>query len=144
MSVADGPLGRAARRAGALCAASLLGVVSGAPTVSASILAALLARAPAPAHHPRTAARTPSLSPASDSSRSAPAPHYTLPLAEWITEGQLDILDIHKAMFHTRCTGPAHGLQNITPARADAQHLPYADGTFDAVVLVTTLGEIPD
>ena len=36
------------------------------------------------------------------------------------------------------------GLSNITPTRADARRLPYPDATFDAVVLVTTLGEIPD
>jgi SAM-dependent methyltransferase len=37
-----------------------------------------------------------------------------------------------------------HCLENIAPACSDAQRLPYPDETFDAIVLVTTLGEIPD
>ena len=72
--------------------------------------------------------------------------YYTLPLAEWIgPDGQLDILDIQQAMLDdTMLRARERGLENIKPTCADAQHLPYQDGTFDAVVLVTTLGEIPD
>ena len=72
--------------------------------------------------------------------------YYTLPLAEWITPGgTLDILDIQRQMLDaTMRRAERRGLSNITPTRADAQDLPYADATFDAVVLVTTLGEIPD
>jgi ubiquinone/menaquinone biosynthesis C-methylase UbiE len=36
------------------------------------------------------------------------------------------------------------GVANIEPARADAQALPYANGTFDGAFTVTTLGEVPD
>ena len=36
------------------------------------------------------------------------------------------------------------GIDNIVPACADARRLPYADSTFDAVVAITTLGEIPE
>ena len=72
--------------------------------------------------------------------------YYSLAIAEWIgQEGQLDILDIQQEMLDDtmrRATG--RGLDNITPACASAQALPYADGSFDAIVLVTTLGEIPD
>jgi ubiquinone/menaquinone biosynthesis C-methylase UbiE len=32
----------------------------------------------------------------------------------------------------------------VTPTRGDARELPYEDASFDAVVLITVLGEIPD
>jgi ubiquinone/menaquinone biosynthesis C-methylase UbiE len=72
--------------------------------------------------------------------------YYTLPLAEWIgPDGRLDILDVQQAMLDdTMRRASERGLQNITPTCADAQQLPYPAGTFDAVVLVTALGEIPD
>jgi SAM-dependent methyltransferase len=72
--------------------------------------------------------------------------YYTLPLAEWIgPDGRLDILDIQQQMLDdTMRRAHEHGLENVTPARADAQRLPYPDATFDAIVLVTALGEIPD
>lgn len=72
--------------------------------------------------------------------------YYTLPLAQWIgPDGRLDILDIQQEMLDAtmRRAGEA-GLENITPTCADAQHLPYPDATFDAIVIVTTLGETPD
>ena len=72
--------------------------------------------------------------------------YYTLPLAEWIgPERRLDILDIQQQMLDdTMRRAHDRGLENVVPARADAQHLPYRDETFDAIVLVTALGEIPD
>lgn len=72
--------------------------------------------------------------------------YYTLPLAQWIgPDGRLDILDIQQAMLDdTMRRAGERGLANIAPVCADAQQLPYPDGTFDAIVLVTTLGEIPD
>jgi 2-keto-4-pentenoate hydratase/2-oxohepta-3-ene-1,7-dioic acid hydratase in catechol pathway/SAM-dependent methyltransferase len=72
--------------------------------------------------------------------------YYTLPLAEWIgPDGRLDILDIQQQMLDdTMRRAHDRGLENVTPARADAQRLPYPDETFDAIVLVTTLGEMPD
>jgi SAM-dependent methyltransferase len=72
--------------------------------------------------------------------------YYTLPLAQWIgPDGRLDILDIQQPMLDdTMRRARDGGLENIMPACADAQQLPYPDGAFDAVVLITTLGEIPN
>ena len=72
--------------------------------------------------------------------------YYTMPLAGWIgPAGRLDILDVQQAMLdNTMRRAHKRGVENIAPTRADAQQLPYADETFDAVVLVTCLGEIPD
>ncbi len=72
--------------------------------------------------------------------------YYTLELADWIgADGRLDILDIQQPMLDdTMRRARERGVVNITPTCADAQRLPYPDGTFDAVVLVTALGEIPD
>jgi SAM-dependent methyltransferase len=71
--------------------------------------------------------------------------YYTLAVAEWISPGRLDIFDLQQAMLdHTMRRAGEQGLSNVVPAQGDAQHLPYADATFDAVYLVTVLGEIPD
>ncbi len=72
--------------------------------------------------------------------------YYSLPLAGWITPGgDLDILDIQQEMLDATMRGAEReGLPNLSPTLADAQHLPFPDATFDAVVLVTALGEIPD
>ena len=72
--------------------------------------------------------------------------YYTLPLAQWIGPvGKLDMLDIQQPMLDdTMRHAREQGVANITPTCADAQQLPYPDGAFDAIVLITTLGEIPD
>ncbi len=72
--------------------------------------------------------------------------YYSLPLAGWITPGgDLDILDIQQEMLDATMRGAEReGLPNLSPTLADAQHLPFPDATFDAVVLITALGEIPD
>ena len=72
--------------------------------------------------------------------------YYSLPLAEWIgPNGRLDILDVQQPMLDfTMRRAERHGIANITPALADAEQLPYEDATFDGVVVITTLGEIPD
>ncbi|WP_018565831.1 class I SAM-dependent methyltransferase [Streptomyces sp. PsTaAH-124] len=59
--------------------------------------------------------------------------------------GGLDILDIQQDMLdHVMRRARQRGLANISPARADARELPYPEGSFDAVYLVTALGEIPE
>ena len=72
--------------------------------------------------------------------------YYALPVAEWLApDGQLDVLDVQQEMLdHTLRRAREHGIDNITPARADARELPYPDDSFDGAYLVTVLGEIPD
>ncbi len=60
-------------------------------------------------------------------------------------DGRLDVLDIQPQMLdHVMRRAQLQGLANITPTLADARELPFADGTFDALYLVTALGEIPE
>jgi SAM-dependent methyltransferase len=67
--------------------------------------------------------------------------YYTLDLAEWIRDGELEILDIQPEMLeHTMGKARSRGLTNVSSTPADATKLPYADRSFDAAVLVTTLG----
>ncbi|MBY8886637.1 methyltransferase domain-containing protein [Streptomyces sp. PTM05] len=59
--------------------------------------------------------------------------------------GRLDVLDVQPEMLdHVMRRAERHGLDNITPTRADARELPFPDGAFDAMYLVTALGEIPE
>jgi len=72
--------------------------------------------------------------------------YYTLELASWLGPGgQLEIFDIQQEMLdHTMGLVAGRGLANVAATQGDAQALPYEDDSFDAVVLTTTLGEIPD
>jgi ubiquinone/menaquinone biosynthesis C-methylase UbiE len=72
--------------------------------------------------------------------------YYTLELAESLRPGgQLEIFDIQQQMLdHTMALVAERGLTNVIATQGDAQTLPYDDDGFDAVVLTTTLGEIPD
>ena len=72
--------------------------------------------------------------------------YYTAELAEWIgPEGGLEIFDIQQEMLdHTLRALAERGIGNVIATQGDARSLPYEDSGFDAVVLITTLGEIPD
>lgn len=71
--------------------------------------------------------------------------YYTLHLAEWVGTGEVEILDVQSEMLeHTMRKVHSHGLTNVSSTQADAADLPHADGSFDAAVLVTVFGEIPD
>jgi SAM-dependent methyltransferase len=72
--------------------------------------------------------------------------YYTLDLAEWVGhEGGIDIFDLQQEMLdHTIRRARERGLWNVEPTQGDAQDLPYDDDSFDAAVMVTVLGEIPD
>ncbi|MEW6735892.1 MAG: methyltransferase domain-containing protein, partial [Acidobacteriota bacterium] len=70
---------------------------------------------------------------------------HALPVASALTpKGRLDVLDIQQAMLlDLMDRAQAKKLANIFPTQGDATRLPYVDNTFDAVYLITVLGEIP-
>ena len=71
--------------------------------------------------------------------------YYTLDLAEWVGDGTVAIFDIQQEMLdHTMGRARERGAGNVEPTRGDAAALPYESDSFDAVVLTTVLGEIPD
>jgi len=72
--------------------------------------------------------------------------YYTLDLAEWVGhEGSIEIFDLQQEMLdHTVRRARERGLWNVNPTQGDAQELPYEDDSFDAAILITVLGEIPD
>jgi ubiquinone/menaquinone biosynthesis C-methylase UbiE len=72
--------------------------------------------------------------------------YYTLDLADWVgPEGAVEIFDLQQEMLdHTIRRARERGLWNVNPTQGDAQQLPYDDDSFDAAVLITVLGEIPD
>jgi ubiquinone/menaquinone biosynthesis C-methylase UbiE len=72
--------------------------------------------------------------------------YYTLDLAEWVgPEGQIDIFDLQREMLdHTVRRARERGIVNVRDTQGDARELSYDDASFDAVVLVAVLGEIPD
>jgi ubiquinone/menaquinone biosynthesis C-methylase UbiE len=71
--------------------------------------------------------------------------YYTFDLTERLPGGQVDLFDIQQEMLdHVMREADRRGVTNVEPALGDAQALPYADNSFDAVVLITVLGEIPD
>ena len=72
--------------------------------------------------------------------------YYTLDLAEWVApDGQVEIFDLQQEMLdHTMRRAAERALANVHPTQGDAQALPYEDDSFDAAILTTTLGEIPD
>jgi len=72
--------------------------------------------------------------------------YYTLDLAEWVRhEGSVEVFDLQQEMLdHTIRRAREKGLWNVNPTRGNAQDLPYEDDSFDAAILITVLGEIPD
>lgn len=72
--------------------------------------------------------------------------YYSLDLAAALAPaGSLDLLDIQEPMLQTIMQrAAAQGVGGITPHVGDGQASPFPDATFDAVLTVATLGEIPD
>jgi ubiquinone/menaquinone biosynthesis C-methylase UbiE len=71
--------------------------------------------------------------------------YYTFELAAGVDGGRVEIFDIQQDMLdHVMREAAKRDVTNVWPTRGDAQALPYEGDSFDAVVLVTVLGEIPD
>ena len=72
--------------------------------------------------------------------------YYTLELAAWVgDQGSVEVLDIQQEMLdHTIRAARERGLWNVNPTRSDAQEMGWDDDSFDAAILITVLGEIPD
>ena len=77
--------------------------------------------------------------------------YFSLPVAKWLQGGEsraagsLAIFDLQQEMLDdTMRRAAERGIDNLEPTQGDATSLPYEDGTFDAVYLVTVLGEVPD
>jgi ubiquinone/menaquinone biosynthesis C-methylase UbiE len=72
--------------------------------------------------------------------------YYTPELAQQLgPDGAVEVFDIQQEMLdHTIRRVRERGLWNVNATRGDARELPYPDDAFDAAVLVTVLGEIPD
>ena len=71
---------------------------------------------------------------------------YALSVVSWLGErGRLAVLDLQEEMLAlTMRRALNRGIANVAPARGDAAALPYPDDAFDAVYLVSTLGQVPD
>lgn len=69
--------------------------------------------------------------------------YYSVEVARRIPAGRLTLLDIQPEMLE-KCAAKltAAGLENFTTRQADGKSLPFDDGSFDALFLVTVFGEI--
>jgi ubiquinone/menaquinone biosynthesis C-methylase UbiE len=72
--------------------------------------------------------------------------YYTVDLARWLgADGAVEIFDIQQEMLdHTLERARENGVSNVHATLGDARELPYEDDSFDAAILITVLGEIPD
>ena len=72
--------------------------------------------------------------------------YYSLDVAAALEPGgTLHVFDLQQEMLdHTLRRAAEAGLTNVVAQQGDARELPYADDTFDAALMVTVLGEIPD
>lgn len=71
---------------------------------------------------------------------------HAIPVAAALRPGgTLEAIDVQQEMVETlKQRAARQGAENIVAVQGDAQALPYADHTFDAAYMITTLGEIPD
>lgn len=71
---------------------------------------------------------------------------HALPVASSLApDGILDTLDVQQEMLEELQRRAAKaGITNIVTKQGNAEMLPYPDHTFDAIYLISVLGEIPD
>jgi SAM-dependent methyltransferase len=71
---------------------------------------------------------------------------HALPVASALApDGILDALDVQQAMLdELKRRAAKAGITNIAATQGMAERLPYSDHTFDAVYLISVLGEVPD
>lgn len=71
---------------------------------------------------------------------------YSLPIAAALApSGILEVVDVQSGMLSDVLRRAERaGIHNIVATHGDAQRLAYSDATFDAVYLISVLGEIPD
>jgi ubiquinone/menaquinone biosynthesis C-methylase UbiE len=66
-------------------------------------------------------------------------------IADRLTNGHLTLLDLQEQMLALASVRMRrHGVANFACSRGDAQKLPFRDGAFDLVLMVTVLGEVSD
>lgn len=71
--------------------------------------------------------------------------YYSLEVAKRVPEGHLVLFDLQPEMLAwCRAKCEAAGIGNVECAQGDGAELPFADGRFDLVYMVTVFGEIRD
>jgi ubiquinone/menaquinone biosynthesis C-methylase UbiE len=75
-----------------------------------------------------------------------PGPGYfSAEVARAVPKGRLELVDVQREMLQkARRRLQRAGVRNSGYAQADAVHLPFRRGSFDAAFLVAVLGETPD
>jgi ubiquinone/menaquinone biosynthesis C-methylase UbiE len=70
---------------------------------------------------------------------------YTLETARRVgSSGKVTAIDIEPKMIERLSRrAQAEGITNLEAKVANVHHLPFSDGTFDAVCMITVIGEIP-
>jgi ubiquinone/menaquinone biosynthesis C-methylase UbiE len=69
--------------------------------------------------------------------------YFSRAIAAAVPEGSLVLFDLQEAMLDL-ARKRLSDLANVEFTQGDASSLPFADGSFDAVLLVLVLGEVPD